>query len=172
MSKSQYLFRFKIFCSTNATPLHSPSYYIHVDINPTSPTYGTVQSQGTVPRPQYFFADWAYVPGAGPYLWGVGVDRTLGVAWLYRFDQTNLALDLIGNYGVIDIPTNQALVNFGAVYSSIDGFLYGVENFSGNIFRFTVTPGNLVAELISTAPRTEQNGGARCIDNAEPIETP
>ena len=124
---------------------------------------------GSVPRPVYFFADWAYVPGAGSYLWGVGVDRPNGSAWLYRFDQRTLALDLIGTYGAIGIPANNNLVNFGAVWSSTDGYLYGTENFSGQIYRFTVTPGNLVATLISYAPSTSQNDGARCIDNTEPI---
>ncbi|KAI5361415.1 Putative extracellular membrane protein, CFEM [Septoria linicola] len=148
-----------------------PVPYVQFDVNPTSPTYGNVLRQGTIPRPQYFFADWAYVPGGGDYLWAVGVDRTgngqttsTGFAYLYRFTQATLALDIVYAYGNIGVRPDNDLVNFGAVYASSEpGVLYGSENNSGNIYRFTVLPPYTWA-IIASGPTTEQNDGARCID--------
>lgn len=147
--------------------------YIHIDANPASATYGTVLVRGTVPKSRWFFADWAYVPDAGSCLWGIGVDTPTGEAYLYRFTQETLALDLIGTYGVLEgIPIGNNLVNFGAVFSSSDGFLYGIENVSGNTYRFSVSPdpNNLTSErLAALAQSTAQNDGARCINNDEPV---
>ncbi|KAI7249554.1 hypothetical protein KC343_g2282 [Hortaea werneckii] len=150
--------------------------WIHVDVNPASPVYGTIVGQGELAVPQYFYADWAYVPGAGSYLWSVGIDQPTGYAYLYRFDQATLTSIIVASFGDIGLtgwipdPASGYRLNFGAVYASADGFLYGSENISGNIYRFTVTePYNW--QFLVQGPGTVQNDGARCIDNTEAIGT-
>ncbi|KAI7365407.1 hypothetical protein KC354_g4930 [Hortaea werneckii] len=150
--------------------------WIHVDVNPASPVYGSIIGQGELAVPQYFYADWAYVPGAGSYLWSVGVDQPTGYAYLYRFDQATLTSIIVASFGDIGLtgwipdPASGYRLNFGAMYASADGFLYGSENISGNIYRFTVTePYNW--QFLVQGPGTVQNDGARCIDNTEAIGT-
>lgn len=147
--------------------------WIHVDTNPDSPVYGNVVEQGQLPVPQYFFADWAYVPYAGPYLWSIGIDQPTAFAYIYRFDQTTLDLQVIaalGNIGLVPVadPASGFRTNFGAMYASADGFLYGSENLSGRIYRFQVQPPYAWQYLVD-GPQTAQNDGARCIDNVEAI---
>ncbi|KAI7136087.1 hypothetical protein KC324_g16670, partial [Hortaea werneckii] len=150
--------------------------WIHVDVNPASPVYGSIVGQGELAVPQYFYADWAYVPGAGSYLWSVGIDQPTANAYLYRFDQATLTSVIVASFGDIGLadfrpdPASGYRLNFGAVYASADGYLYGSENISGNIYRFTVTaPYNW--QFLVRGPGTVQNDGARCIDNTEAIGT-
>ncbi|GAB1741026.1 hypothetical protein NU219Hw_g6278t1 [Hortaea werneckii] len=150
--------------------------WIHVDVNPASPVYGSIVGQGELAVPQYFYADWAYVPGAGSYLWSVGIDQPTANAYLYRFDQATLTSIIVASFGDIGLadfrpdPASGYRLNFGAVYASADGYLYGSENISGNIYRFTVTaPYNW--QFLVRGPGTVQNDGARCIDNTEAIGT-
>ncbi|KAI6816964.1 hypothetical protein KC365_g17055 [Hortaea werneckii] len=150
--------------------------WIHVDVNPASPVYGSIVGQGELAVPQYFYADWAYVPGAGSYLWSVGIDQPTANAYLYRFDQATLTSTIVASFGDIGLadfrpdPASGYRLNFGAVYASADGYLYGSENISGNIYRFTVAePYNW--QFLVQGPGTVQNDGARCIDNTEAIGT-
>ncbi|KAI7159185.1 hypothetical protein KC324_g13639, partial [Hortaea werneckii] len=150
--------------------------WIHVDVNPASPGYGSIVGQGELAVPQYFYADWAYVPGAGSYLWSVGIDQPTANAYLYRFDQATLTSTIVASFGDIGLadfrpdPASGYRLNFGAVYASADGYLYGSENLSGIIYRFTVTePYNW--QFLVRGPGTVQNDGARCIDNTEAIGT-
>lgn len=158
---------------------------MQVDVNNASSTYGTIVDQGQFNftaqggtannEPLYFFADWAYVPYAGnDYLWGVGIDNNNGTAnyaYLYRFTKSTRTFQIVYNYGDLGIrntASNGNRVNFGAVYASPDGYLYGAENLSGRTYRFTVTP-PYGAEYLGVGSTTLQNDGARCIDNTEPI---
>ncbi|KAI7459907.1 hypothetical protein KC351_g17508 [Hortaea werneckii] len=150
--------------------------WIHVDVNQASPVYGSIVGQGELAVPQYFYADWAYVPGAGSYLWSVGIDQPTANAYLYRFDQATLTSIIVASFGDIGLapfipdPASGYRLNFGAVYASADGYLYGSENISGNVYRFTVTePYNW--QFLVRGPGTVQNDGARCIDNTEAIGT-
>ena len=103
----------------------------------------------------------------------MGIDQATAFAYLYRFDQTTLTLQVVANFGdigltpVVDTASGYR-TNFGAVYASADGFLYGSENLSGRIYRFTVTA-PYGWQYLSLGPGTTQNDGARCIDNTEPI---
>lgn len=149
--------------------------WIHVDVNPASPGFGSIIAQGQLPVPQYFFADWAYVPYAGSYLWSIGIDQPTANAYLYRFDQYNLDLQIIASLGDIGLtpvadPASGYRTNFGAIYASADGFLYGSENLSGRIYRFQVQP-PYSWTFLAQGPGTVQNDGARCIDNTELIGT-
>lgn len=147
--------------------------WLHMDVNPASPNFGAIIGQGQLPVPEYFSADWASVPYSGQYLWGVGLDQTTAEAYLYRFEQSTLNLQVVHFFGDIGLtPTGDLSfrINFGAVYASANGFLYGSENVSGRIYRFTVVPPYTWAFLAS-GPPTNRNDGARCIDNVEAIGT-
>lgn len=113
------------------------------------------------------------MPYAGPYLWSIGIDQQTANAYLYRFDQTILDLQLIAALGDIGLdpvsdPGSGYRVNFGALYASADGFLYGSENLSGRIYRFSVQAPYEWQYLVD-GPGTTQNDGARCIDNTDAI---
>ncbi|KAF7186009.1 hypothetical protein HII31_12672 [Pseudocercospora fuligena] len=160
-------------------------YWIHIDLNNATSSYGSIIGSGQFTsggftggenpnEPQYFFADWAYVPYAGDdYLWGVGIDQTTKFAYLYRFTKSTLTLDNVFSYGDIGITNDRQgnnRVNFGAVYASADGYLYGAENLSGRMYRFTVTA-PYGWQYLGVGSSTTQNDGARCIDNTEAIGT-
>ncbi|KXS93566.1 hypothetical protein AC578_12 [Pseudocercospora eumusae] len=162
---------------------NAAGYWIHINLDNRTSSYGSIVGSGQLTsggftggenpnEPQYFFADWAYVPYAGDdYLWGVGIDQTTKFAYLYRFTKSTLTLDNVFSFGDIGITNNREgnnRVNFGAVYASPDGYLYGAENLSGRMYRFQVTA-PYGWRYLGVGSRTFQNDGARCIDNTEAI---
>lgn len=110
--------------------------------------------------PPYGIYDWAYVPGGGNYLYGIGVDDK-GATFLSRFDRTAHTWSVVGTgYGVI-YPANGVV---GAVYASQDGFLYGSENTGGKIYKFSLD--GKTSTFITTGPTATSNDGAHCINNS------
>jgi hypothetical protein len=135
-------------------------FWIQVDLRPGSPTYGTTRASGlasllnTVP-------DWAYVPGGGDALYGFAY-TLLGLSTtLVRFDRTLKLWTIVKDFGNIAGSNT-----WGAVYTGADGYLYGSENTSGQIWRFPV-PGTVNANTsplkIANGPAYSSNDGARCI---------
>jgi hypothetical protein len=142
-------------------------FFVQVDLKPGSPTYGQTRSSGlssllsTVP-------DWAYVPGGGDALWGFAYQLIgiLGTTALMRFDRTTKTWSLSTNFNYVTGSNT-----WGAVYAGNDGFLYGSENTSGEIWRFPIpgTGTNVTTPLkVANGPASGNNDGARCI-KAKPI---
>lgn len=145
------------------------SRWIQVDLRPNSTTYATVVRTGTAnPSPQRVI-DWAYVPGRGNFLWGLGyVQSTPTATYLMQFDRATGAWTNLANLGnVAGSVTDASKRNaWGAVYASDDGFLFGSENNSGHIYKFSLVPVNGVYPApikISNGPVSSGNDGARCI---------
>ena len=82
---------------------------------------------------------------------------------LCNFSMTNRNWTLVGTYGTT--VTGQANPGFGAVYATADGYLYGSEGYSGQIWKFSVQL-PLTATLVSQGPTASSNDGARCIVSA------
>ena len=83
-----------------------------------------------------------------------------------QFSMATLSWTLVGTYGTT--VTGQANPGFGAVYATADGYLFGSEGYSGQIWKFSVQL-PLTAILISQGPTSASNDGARCIDNTARI---
>ncbi|KAF7532127.1 hypothetical protein G7054_g8228 [Neopestalotiopsis clavispora] len=146
--------------------------WIEVDLRPTSANFSRQINTGTA-VPPYTVIDWAYVPGGGDALWGLGFDNSLGLAlgqtYLLRFDRTAHTWTRLTNFGQIanTLNTTAGTNAWGAVYASDDGYLYGSENNSGEIWRFPLPGANTTAAVkISNGPKSSSNDGARCIKAA------
>lgn len=143
--------------------------WIQVDLKPGSATYGQTITKG-VASPSMYVIDWAYVPKKGNYLWGVGCESdTRASTYLMRFDRTAKSWTTVVSFGDIAGTGGTSKNTWGAVYASDDGYLYGSENNSGEIWRFPL-PNNGVGVpsglpmKISTGPYSPGgNDGARCI---------
>lgn len=136
-----------------------------VNLNPNQPTsYGQVVANGTGIGCNYFFADMAYVPSGGDFLYAVGMDAAGTTPYLIRWGRTTHNCETLS---VLSIRFSARAV-FGAFYASSDGFLYGSENNSGGIYRIRIQePYEMV--LSSTGPVSSSNDGARCITNTESV---
>ncbi|KYK53931.1 hypothetical protein DCS_08298 [Drechmeria coniospora] len=139
---------------TGSTPA-----WAQIDLSDSSsPSYGNVVASGTthiVPAVR----DWAYVPGAGNFLWTYADSgASPNVVGLFRWDLTTHAFTGVRNLATVTISYTS---HIGAVYATADGYLYGSDNVSGRIYRVNVT-GSEPAELVSTGPQSGGNDGARC----------
>lgn len=108
--------------------------------------------------------DWAFVLGGGPYLYGVAITYE-GNTTLNRFDLTTKTWSIVGalGYTVTVDPTSEKRWN--ALYSGIgNGDLFGLEGFSGQLWRFNVN--TLTAQfVIQGAAASSEADGARCLNN-------
>lgn len=131
-----------------------------VDLDPASPTYGTLVETGTstlgnVPTP----SDWAYTPAAPGYFYGVGVQRG-GIPTLVRWSVTTHKWETV--YTTKGLKAQA----FGGVASTSDGIIYGSDNASGGIFRFPIDDAN-AAKKVATGPANSSNDGTRCFSNPD-----
>ncbi|KAM4060741.1 hypothetical protein HRG_001723 [Hirsutella rhossiliensis] len=122
-----------------------------VDLDPQSRTYKKVESgKATFPGPKAdraFPSDWAYTPVASGHLYGVGVLHDKGRSYpaLVRWSTTSKAWSVI--YKAKNFKDARS---FGAVMSTRNGIIYGLETTSGNIVRF---------DLYDHTKSTEMRGG-------------
>lgn len=146
--------------------------WVQVDLKPGSSTYGKTVTKGTA-VPVYTIVDWAYVPRGGNYLWTLGFDNSARTApggsntYLMKFDRASKAWTTVIKFGDIAGSGDSQRNAWGAVYASDDGYLYGSENFSGEIWRFPVNatgPPSASPVKISNGPAANGNDGARCIN--------
>ncbi|KAI0602074.1 hypothetical protein F4775DRAFT_603668 [Biscogniauxia sp. FL1348] len=132
--------------------------WAQIDLRPGSPTFGATVRRGIASLPGQTVIDWAYVPGGGDALYGLGHDAFYLSTTLMRFDRATHAWTALTDFG------NIAGMNaWGAVYASDDGFLYGSENTSGQIWRFPLPARGTRAVRVSRGPTSASNDGARCI---------
>lgn len=129
-----------------------------VDFFPGSPTYGQLIESGTMTLPSgVSTADWAFTPAAPGYLHAIGT-RSNGALSLIRWSITTHKWDTLSstykNLGVT--PTG-----FGAIVGTSDGFVYGSDNGSGRLFRFSVL-NTTIASLAGKGTPASSNEGARC----------
>lgn len=136
------------------------NWYV-VDLAPGSDDYGLIVDQGTSDPVQAtgLGADWAYVPGTNA-LWSIGTNGAN--AALIKFDRTTGQRSVAADLGVLGGNV------FGAVYADPNGFLYGSDNVTGQIFRVDVAAGK--AQKFSDGPSSGTNDGARCAEAPIPID--
>jgi hypothetical protein len=137
-----------------------------INLNPAiRATYGQIIGNGTSTGCNYRFADWAYVPGGGRYLYAVGIPADRVTPYVVRWGMDSHNCETLGQVQNLILPQQ---TEWGAFYASNDGFLYGSDNTGGRIYKFNIrSPYN--ATLMATGPANSENDGARCILNTEPI---
>ncbi|KAM0275831.1 hypothetical protein ACHAQH_007376 [Verticillium albo-atrum] len=136
------------------------------DFRPGSATYAQQIAYGNLPllsRPSQVIADWAYVPGGGDFLWAIataGGGRTV----LMQFSRSTKRWTQVRDFGNIVGGTLLGQAVWGAVYASADGFLYGTENLTGQVWRFPVLSSATSATRLATGSPATLNDGARCLE--------
>lgn len=146
--------------------------WLQLDLKPGSPTWGRTVNNGSG-LPPHIMLDWAYVPGTGNYLYGLSYDvknTTLPDAdnhvYLQRFERTTKTWSVVADLGNVAGTSNN---RFGAVYASEDGYLFGAENGSGQIWKFSVPPNGTTTNwtpsstFMAYGPTSSSNDGARCV---------
>lgn len=139
----------------------SGNYWMQVDLLPGSPTYGRTVASGTAPGPAYPIIDWAYVPGGGDNLYGIGYGSNSGqtafFGTLQSFNRTAKTWTTLTSFGPV-----AGKDQYGAVYASDDGSLFGSENNSGMIYKFPLPQNGTVPTFVAQGPKATSNDGARC----------
>jgi hypothetical protein len=146
----------------------SGNQWIQVDLKPGSATFGKTVASGTSTAP-YNVIDWAYVPGGGNFLYALGNDLLMTNTFLMSWDLSAKTWQVLVNFN--NVAGKGLLLNrnsWGAVYASSDGYLYGSENNSGEIWKFPLPSVGTTPTKVSTGPASSNNDGARCINAAVP----
>ncbi|PNH42545.1 hypothetical protein VD0004_g4758 [Verticillium dahliae] len=136
------------------------------DLRPGSATYAQQVAYGTLPllsRPAQVIADWAYVPGGGNFLWAIGTAAG-GRTVLMQFSRSTKRWTQVRDFGNIVGGTLLNQPVWGAVYASANGFLYGTENLTGQVWRFPVLSSTAPATSVVTGSPATLNDGARCLE--------
>ncbi|KAG7103131.1 hypothetical protein HYQ44_017219 [Verticillium longisporum] len=136
------------------------------DLRPGSATYAQQVAYGTLPllsRPAQVIADWAYVPGGGNFLWAIGTAAG-GRTVLMQFSRSTKRWTQVRDFGNIVGGTLLNQPVWGAVYASANGFLYGTENLTGQVWRFPVLSSTATATSVVTGSPATLNDGARCLE--------
>ncbi|KJZ72708.1 hypothetical protein HIM_07900 [Hirsutella minnesotensis 3608] len=138
-----------------------------VDLNPASKTYGKIEN-GTSTFPEdieswTFATDWAYTPVSKGYLYGIGIKRKNrgGPPTLVRWSIKTKTWQKL--FEANFLSKGQA---FGAVFSTRDGIIYGLENLTGNIVRFNLFDPTETTEISGgpvSSSRPKRNDGTRCL---------
>jgi hypothetical protein len=143
-----------------------------IDLNPSRPaTFGQVIAAGTIRNGTssqgcfYRFADWAYVPNGGRYLYTAGFAADRVTAYLLRWSMDTHNCETLGQIPDLVLPVAS---EWGAAYSATDGFLYASENAGGRIYKIQITS-PFTATLMAQGPASPSNDGARCVLNTEGI---
>ncbi|KAH8680818.1 hypothetical protein BX600DRAFT_428797 [Xylariales sp. PMI_506] len=136
--------------------------WFQVDFKPGSSTYGQLVNGALNLSP--VIQDWAYVPGGGNYLYALATSTTLLGATstvMMQFDRSSHSFNTLTNLGALSGRNS-----WGAVFATADGFLYGEESNSGDIYKFTVPPAAITATKVTSGTIYSSNDGARCITAA------
>ncbi len=133
----------------------SGAQWYKIDLAPGSSTYGQIVASN-VASPPVTVADWAYVPGGGDYLYSLGLNSASQTV-LVRFRRsTGVWSNVLANFGSV------AGDNFwGGVFAGSDGFLYGSENTSGQVWKFAID-GSTNKQRVGVGPSNNDNDAARC----------
>ncbi|RYO84344.1 hypothetical protein DL766_002697 [Monosporascus sp. MC13-8B] len=142
--------------------------WVQVNLLPNSANFGSVVQSGTsastLPANTRVF-DWAYVPNTGNVLWTVAQRSILSqlgaiIGYFSVLMSWNRATGSWSEVAVLGniVGNNQ----WGALYGSDDGALFGSENDAGHIYKFMLSP-PYTATFASNFKTSSFNDGARCV---------
>ncbi len=141
--------------------------WVQVDLAPGSAGFGRLIAGGTATLPAgYTVYDWAWVPGGGDALYGLAQNSARTASILMSFSRAAKTWTQLTNFGNV-AGSNQ----WGALYATDDGGLFGSENNAGVIYRFPL-PGDpaTAPQFISACSKSSLNDGARCAKAAGPVK--
>lgn len=156
--------------------------WVQVDMDLTSATYATVVDSGVAANFRWQVGDWAYIPTFPNRLYALGREVVSGVLGVVTQYNTHLVYFDLNTKAWVEVFTFEntpgGLLNlvgqaqWGAIYSTTDGFLYATEQNSGATWRFPINPApGAVAtalNLVGTLPLLgAQIDGARCALNPD-----
>ncbi|KAI1641206.1 hypothetical protein F4809DRAFT_587703 [Biscogniauxia mediterranea] len=165
--KAENIAQFKSVSGANVGDIDTDGYYwfgsggktwFQADLNPQSPSYGTLVANGTMGALGLAIADWAYIPVGGAYMYSVGHNTTQGGGTtLIRFSLDTKEWEVIERYPTVGGHT------WGAMYGINNGTLYASDNTNGQIWAFPIEGGT--PYMASQGPESGSNDGARCVLN-------
>lgn len=143
--------------------------WVQVDMNSANTaTYGQVVNSSMTSRGNLLVSDWAYLPNFPNKLWALGQNSVPGGTYdtvLMYFDLNSKAWTNVYVFNSI-AGGKGGMAQWGAVYTAADGYIYGLENNSGQIWKFKVNnPVQSDAVYVSSGPLGSINDGARCMLN-------
>ncbi|ROV95960.1 hypothetical protein VMCG_08029 [Cytospora schulzeri] len=150
---------------------NSGQNWVQIDLNNASPTYGQVIGSGIASglSTNIAVSDWAYIPTYPNRLYTLGGQVSqAGVytTYLLFFDLISKSWSTVFTYTPASGGTS-GKAQWGAVYSTSDGYLYATENNSGGIYKVSITsPGlmNYLTSAVSQGIVGGSNDGARCMN--------
>ncbi|KNA98307.1 hypothetical protein FOXG_18383 [Fusarium oxysporum f. sp. lycopersici 4287] len=136
-----------------------------IDVNPSSSTFSTLLKSGTSTADILSgVGDWAYIAGAGNYLYAVqasviesGLLRTNIVRWSLT-TQTWERYQSYSNFVLTSLN-----LNWGAVMGGPGGTLYAQENLLGQTWKFTLGSTSNPTSLPGGTILNLSGDGARCV---------
>lgn len=139
--------------------------WTQIDLVPGSANFGKLIAGGTATLPAgYTVYDWVYVPGGGDYLYALAQNSDKSKSIMVGFSRTTKTWTEMTNFNYV-AGSNQ----WGALYASDDGYIFGSENNAGVIWRFPLPSKGGNATFITGCPKSSQNDGARCAKAAAPL---
>lgn len=128
--------------------------YFVVDVDQNSPTFGQALPPAGIAIVAQSIEDWSYNPLDGQ---------------LYTVDNTGTALSINPLTGLVTPLTTSGLIasTYGSTFMDANGFLYVLEDSTGDIYRVTLSPPNATGNLFSQSLAVTGNDGAYC-QNAFP----
>lgn len=139
--------------------------WTQVDLLPGSATFGKLVANGTATSMPsgYRVYDWVYVPGGGDALYGIANPSDGSRSVLMSFGRANKTWTQLTDFKHV-AGSNQ----WGALYASDDGYLFGSENNAGVIWKFPLPfkGPSVNATFVTTCNPSSLNDGARCLKAA------
>ncbi|KAK1656202.1 proline rich protein 5MeD, partial [Colletotrichum phormii] len=138
--------------------------YYQYNFAPGTSNYGGLVSSGKLSGTGgYTIGDWTVVPGVGGGdLWSIGVSGQS--AYLLRWNRSTHLFTTVRNLGNLTGASSSLTPFWGASYATTDGYLFAVENGTGQIWRIAVD-GSSAPLRLKDAPVSSRNDGARCLDS-------
>lgn len=126
--------------------------YYEVDLVPGSATFGRLLASGTSVIGYYDVFDWAYSSTASNtrYLYSIGTNSLNLGTYLMRFDldtHTWVAETAYLSGGSSIFLTGSTTQAFGGVFGANNGFIYGIESYTGRIYQFPLANVDLLTVI-------------------------
>lgn len=144
--------------------------WAQIDLRLGSSTFGKTVATGTSTAPVRVVLDWAWVPGTNGdnSLWGLGYDATSLITYLLKWNRSTKVWTTAYSYLNVRGALAGSTAVWASVFASQDGYLFGVDNGSGDVYRFSLpnVTGislNLFGTYITTTAPATVADGARCV---------
>lgn len=144
--------------------------WVQINLTPGAANFGKTVASGTSAAPSLPVLDWAWVPGTDGdnSLWGLGYNLVGLATNLMKWNRATKTWSTSTLYlNVLPVLVGNT-ATWASVFASQDGFLYGVDSASGQVFKFTLpSVSGLSLNLLATYVGTTNTGtvldGARCV---------